>query len=128
MEIKVLRVNDNSDSTIGLFYIDDVFQCFTIEDEVMESYPVQTTVKKILWNEQIITGKILSAGETAMLIKITEGFDSSMVQAHITEDTIFYNNIPALTEKGKTIGFTITGEILETEPPQVYVKRFVIYE
>jgi len=33
MEIKVLRVNDNSDSTIGLFYIDDVFQCFTIEDE-----------------------------------------------------------------------------------------------
>ncbi len=101
---------------------------FTIEDEVMESYPVQKTVKKILWNEQIITGKILSAGETAMLIKITEGFDSSMVQAHITEDTIFYNNIPALTEKGKTIGFIITGEILETEPPQVYVKRFVIYE
>ena len=101
---------------------------FTIEDEIMESYPVQTTVKKILWNEQVITGKILSAGETAMLVNIIEGFDSSMVQAHIDEDTIFYNNIPTLTEKGKTIGFTITGEILESEPPQIYVKRFVIYE
>ena len=101
---------------------------FTIEDEVMESYPVQATVKKILWNEQIIIGEILSAGETAMLVKITDGFDSSMVQAHIKENTIFYNNIPTLTEKGKTIGFTITGEILESDPPQVYIKRFVIYE
>lgn len=101
---------------------------FTIEDEVMESYPVQATVKKILWNEQIIIGEILSAGETAMLVKITGGFDSKMVQAYINEDTIFYNNIPTLTEKGKTIGFTITGDIRESDPPQVDVKRFVIYE
>lgn len=101
---------------------------FTIEDEIMESYPVQTKAKKILWNENVITGKILSSGETAILLQVSSGFDSKMLQAHITEDTIFYSNIPKVTEKGKVIGFTMTDEILETEPQQVYVKRFVTYE
>jgi len=101
---------------------------FNITGDVAESYPVQVTATRILWNEAVITGTILSAGESAMLIKVTEGFDSSMLQAYITEETVFYNNIPNLTEKGKTIGFTITGEIRESEPPQVDVKRFVIYE
>lgn len=101
---------------------------FTIEDEIMESYPVQTKAKRILWNEGVITGKILSSGETAILLQVSLGFDAKMLQAHITDETIFYSNIPKITEKGKVIGFTITGEILETEPQQVYVKRFVTYE
>ncbi len=100
---------------------------FTIGDEVMESYPVQATAKKILWNEKVITGEILSDGDAAILIKVQTGFDSQLLQAHITEETIFYKNIPALTEKGKIIGFTTMGETLDTEPPQVFVKRFVIY-
>lgn len=101
---------------------------FTIEDEIMESYPVQTKAKKILWNEAVITGKILSSGETAILFQVSSGFDAKMLQAHITDETIFYSNIPKLTEKGKMIGLTITGKILETEPQQVYVKRFLTYE
>lgn len=101
---------------------------FYITGDVAESYPVQVTATRILWNEPIITGKILSAGETAILLQVETGFDSKMLQARITEDTVFYSNIPSLVEKGKIIGFTITGEILETDPPQVYVKRFVTYE
>ena len=101
---------------------------FIITGDVAESYPVQVTATKILLNEPVITGKILSAGESAILIQVESGFDSKMLQAMITEDTIFYSNIPTVTEKGKTIGFTITGEILESDPPRVYVKRFVTYE
>jgi len=101
---------------------------FTITGDVAESYPVQVTATKILWNEPVITGKILSAGDEALLIQVISGIDSKMLQAHIIEETVFYNNIPTVTEKGKIIGFTITGEILESEPPQVYVKRFVTYE
>lgn len=101
---------------------------FNITGDVAESYPVQVTATKILWNEAVIYGKILSAGEGAMLIQVTEGFESKMLQAFIIEKTIFYNNIPTVTEKGKVIGFTITGEIRESEPPQVDVKRFVTYE
>jgi len=101
---------------------------FYITGDVAESYPVQVTATRILWNEPVITGKILSAGEEAILIQVISGFDGNMLQARVTEDTIFYSNIPSLTEKGKIIGFTITGEILESDPPQVFVKRFVSYE
>ena len=101
---------------------------FYITGDVAESYPVQVTATRILWNESVITGKILSAGETSILLQVESGFDSKMLQALVTEDTLFYSNIPSLTEKGNIIGFTITGEILETEPPQVYVKRFVTYD
>jgi hypothetical protein len=101
---------------------------FIITGDVAESYPVQATATKILWNEPVITGKILSAGETSILVQVESGFDSKMLQALITGDTIFYNNIPNITEKGKSISFTITGEIMESDPPQVYVKRFVNYE
>ena len=33
MEIRLKRIADNGDASISLFYIDDVFQCFVIEDE-----------------------------------------------------------------------------------------------
>ena len=33
MEIKLKRIADNGDASISLFYIDDEFQCFVIEDE-----------------------------------------------------------------------------------------------
>ncbi len=101
---------------------------FRITGDVAESYPVQATATRILWNEPVITGKILSAGDEAILLQVEEGLDSKLLQAWITEDTIFYSNIPSVTEKGKTIGFTITGEILESDPPQAYVKRFITYE
>ena len=33
MEIRLKRIADNGDTSISLFYIDDKFQCFVIEDE-----------------------------------------------------------------------------------------------
>jgi hypothetical protein len=33
MELTVKRIADNGDTTIGVLYIDGIFQCFTIEDE-----------------------------------------------------------------------------------------------
>lgn len=33
MDLEVKRLADNGDTTIGAFYIDGVFQCFTVEDE-----------------------------------------------------------------------------------------------
>lgn len=33
MKITVKRFADNGDTTMGLFYIDGIFKCFTIEDE-----------------------------------------------------------------------------------------------
>ena len=33
MEIRLKRIADNGDTSISLFYIDDEFQCFVIEDE-----------------------------------------------------------------------------------------------
>jgi len=33
MNLKLQRVNDNGESTFGLFYIDEDFACFTLEDE-----------------------------------------------------------------------------------------------
>lgn len=33
MELKVPRFNDNNESTLGLFYIDQKFACYTLEDE-----------------------------------------------------------------------------------------------
>lgn len=33
MDLKTLRYNSKSDYTDGLFFIDDKFECFTIEDE-----------------------------------------------------------------------------------------------
>lgn len=33
MELKVYRLSDNGESTIGALFINDVFQCYTIEDE-----------------------------------------------------------------------------------------------
>ena len=36
MELKVLRYNDNGESTLGLFFINGQFACYTIEDEKRE--------------------------------------------------------------------------------------------
>jgi hypothetical protein len=33
MELKVYRISDNGESTLGALFIDDVFQCYTLEDE-----------------------------------------------------------------------------------------------
>lgn len=33
MELKVLRFSSQSDSTLGVLFIDGVFKCFTLEDE-----------------------------------------------------------------------------------------------
>ena len=33
MDVKLKRIADNGDTSISVFYIDDVFQCFVIEDE-----------------------------------------------------------------------------------------------
>ena len=33
MEIRLKRIADNGNASISLFYIDDIFQCFVIEDE-----------------------------------------------------------------------------------------------
>lgn len=33
MKIKVVREKSNSDTTIGRLFIDDIFECFTLEDE-----------------------------------------------------------------------------------------------
>jgi len=33
MELKVLRYSDNGESTLGLLFIDGVFECYTLEDE-----------------------------------------------------------------------------------------------
>ena len=101
---------------------------FIITGDVAESYPVQVTATKILWNEPVITGKVLSAGPTSLLIEVIEGFDGKLMQVHITEESMFYSNIPDLLEKGKNVGFTITGEIMESDPVQVFAKRFVTYE
>lgn len=101
---------------------------FTIKNEVMESYPVQAEAKTIKWNEMIVKGNILSAGENALLLKVTEGLDSDLIQVLINEECLFYNNIPEIMEKDKMVGFTITGEIIGSNPIQVYAKRFVVYE
>jgi hypothetical protein len=37
MKLTVKRLADNGDATIGAFYMDGVFQCFTIEDEERET-------------------------------------------------------------------------------------------
>ena len=73
----------------------------TIKNEVMESYPVQATAKRILWTENVIKGTILSAGEEAVLVSIDEGYDTKMMQLWIEEETIFYKNIPRVMEKQK---------------------------
>lgn len=36
MELKLKRINSNTNDTIGLFYINDKFECFTLEDEKRE--------------------------------------------------------------------------------------------
>lgn len=33
MRLEVKRFADNSDTTLGILYIDGIFQCFTVEDE-----------------------------------------------------------------------------------------------
>jgi hypothetical protein len=33
MNLKVIRYSSQSDSTLGVFYIDNKFQCYTLEDE-----------------------------------------------------------------------------------------------
>lgn len=37
MELTVKRFADNGDATLGAFYIDGIFQCFTVEDEERET-------------------------------------------------------------------------------------------
>lgn len=100
----------------------------TIEDRIMESYPVQVIAKRIMWVETVITGTILSVGDEAMLINVSEGYDQGMMQVWFQEETLFYGDIPTLMEKQKTVGFTITGEVMESEPVQAYAKRIVTYE
>ena len=99
-----------------------------IKDEVMESYPVQATATSILWTEKIVTGVILSAGEDAVLISVTEGYDADLMQLWLEEDTVFYRNIPRVMEKQKTVSFTMKDEVLETEPIQGFAIRIVNYE
>ncbi|MBN2557483.1 MAG: hypothetical protein JXB33_01870 [Clostridia bacterium] len=101
---------------------------FTIEGDVRESYPVQVDARKIRWNEEIITGTILSAGETALLVSVAGEGKTVLMQVLITEETLFYNNIPPLMEKTRTVGFTISGENPGTEPIQVFTKRIVTYD
>lgn len=36
MDLKVIRYNDNSESTLGLLFIDGKFECYTLEDEYRE--------------------------------------------------------------------------------------------
>ena len=100
----------------------------TIKDEVMESYPVQATATKILWTRAVIKGTILSAGEDAVLVQVEEGYDTSMMQVWIEDDTMFYRNIPRLMEKQKKITFTIKDEVMESDPVQGYAIAIVDYE
>ena len=99
-----------------------------ISDEVMESYPVQATAQRIMWVEPIIRGEILSAGPTSLLIMVTEGFAEDLMQVHLTEATVFYKNIPSDMDKNMVIGLTITGEIMESSPVQVFAKRILVYK
>ncbi|MFO7611131.1 MAG: hypothetical protein R6W99_01400 [Clostridia bacterium] len=101
---------------------------FTIEGEVRESYPVQVDAKNIIWNEETITGTILSAGDKALLVSVSGDNKTVLMQVLITDETLFYNNIPPLMEKTRTVGFTISGETPGTEPIQVFAKRFVTYD
>jgi len=99
-----------------------------IKNEVMESYPVQATAKRILWTETVIKGTVLSAGEDAVLVSIEEGYDTKMMQLWLEDETIFYRNIPRLMEKQKKIAFTIKDGVLESEPVQGFAIRILSYE
>jgi hypothetical protein len=99
-----------------------------IKDEVMESYPVQATATRILWTENIVTGKILSVGEEAALINVTDGIDVDMMQLWFEEETVFHRDIPRIMEKQKTITFTMKDEVLESEPIQGFAIRIISYE
>jgi hypothetical protein len=101
-----------------------------IEDEVMESYPVQANAIEIEWVERVVTGTVLSAGESSVLFKIEEGHEAGMLQVLIDEETVFHGGIPRILEKQKTAGFTIDvmEEPLDTDPVAVKAKRFVTYE
>lgn len=99
-----------------------------IKDGVMESYPVQATASKILWTEKIVKGEILSVGEEAALIKVTEGYDVDMMQLWLEEETVFHGDIPRIMEKQRTISFTMKDEVLESEPIQGFAIRIVSYK
>jgi hypothetical protein len=42
MKIEVKRIGDNGNATIGAFYINGIFQCFTIEDEERDVKVIMT--------------------------------------------------------------------------------------
>ena len=41
MKLEVKRLGDNGDATIGAFYIDGIFKCFTIEDQEQKGKKVR---------------------------------------------------------------------------------------
>ena len=77
MELKVLRYNSESDYTDGLLFIDDSFECYTIEDE--------GRTKKIYGETRIPDGKykigLRQEGgfHTKYLQKFKSGFHKGML-------------------------------------------------
>tara|TARA_R110000824_G_scaffold204064_1_gene388757 strand:+ start:800 stop:1279 length:480 start_codon:yes stop_codon:yes gene_type:complete len=62
MRLTVKRFADNGDTTLGIFYIDGIFKCFTIEDEERE--------EKVAGETRVPNG-IYSVG-----LRTVGGFDS----------------------------------------------------
>lgn len=84
MKIKISRFADNGDTTLGLIFIDGIFQCFTVEDEERE--------KKVMSETRIPQGvfdvSLRNAGRINgnYLTKFGEKFHKGMLCIHNAPD------------------------------------------
>jgi len=80
MKVKISRFADNGDTSLGLIFIDGIFQCFTVEDEQRE--------KKVMSETRIPEGtfeiSLRNAGRinTNYLKKFGEKFHKGMLCIH----------------------------------------------
>jgi len=106
MKLKLVRFSDNDESTIGLLFVDNVFQCFTLEDQHQD--------------EKVMHETRIPGGEYEITLRTWGGFHErySKTFADIHKGTLWIRNIPGFkyvlihcgNHDGHTSGCVLLGD------------------
>lgn len=103
MKLKLLRTRMLPDRTIGQLYIDDVFFCFTLEDQVRAGEKVYGETAIPEGRYKVTLEKSPKFGDNTITINCVAGFDGIRIHS---------GNSPADTKGCPLIGYKLTKDNL----------------
>ena len=74
METKIIRIAQGKNSTLSQLYINDIFQCYLLEDKIREEkVPTQTAIPSGVFNLKLNTNGAKNVNYKKALGKVHEG-------------------------------------------------------